>query len=452
MHEPQPLVLMVGRESDGARALVAILRGSGLEVAWARDGEGALNALDQIEPAGLVCELHAPRIDGMTVLRRALGRNPEVCAVLVADDPTSDAAVEAFRRGAYDVQPRPPAPERLLAVMRRGLAHQTLIRRLAEAESRLDERFGIEGLTGRSRGMARVLEQVRQIAPTRAAVLLEGEPGTGKGVVAQAIHHSSPRRGERFVWLDCGALGPDVVEGELFGRERGVSEAASPQRGRVELADGGTLFLDDVAALPPPAQVRLLRVVQDRAFERVGGTETTRADVRLVASTHRDLAAAVRDGRFREDLAQRLAVVRIPLPPLRERRDDLPLLVERFVREFNREHGRKVTGVARGALERLMSYEWPGNVRELRNTLEGMIVFAEGRRALDLSDLPLHLRGAQPGEDRLGVEVGMTVEAAERRLIEATLRFTGDDKTRAAAMLGIGLRTLYRKIKQYGVR
>jgi DNA-binding NtrC family response regulator len=198
--------------------------------------------------------------------------------------------------------------------------------------------------------------------------------------------------------------------------------------------------------------VRLLRVVQDRAFERVGGTETTRADVRLVASTHRDLAAAVRDGRFREDLAQRLAVVRIPLPPLRERRDDLPLLVERFVREFNREHGRKVTGVARGALERLMSYEWPGNVRELRNTLEGMIVFAEGRRALDLSDLPLHLRGAQPGEDRLGVEVGMTVEAAERRLIEATLRFTGDDKTRAAAMLGIGLRTLYRKIKQYGVR
>jgi DNA-binding NtrC family response regulator len=296
-----------------------------------------------------------------------------------------------------------------------------------------------------------MMEQVRQIASTRATVLLEGEPGAGKGLVAHVLHQASPRKGGRFVTLSCTALDGGVMEEELFGDERpGI--AGAPRRGAIELADGGTLSLEDVGSAPAGVQAKLLRVLQDRAFERVGGTETLRADVRLVASTTRDLAEDVRAGRFREDLFQRLAVVRIAVPPLRERREDIPLLVEGFIREFNREHTRRVTGITRGVLERLALYPWPGNVRELRNAIEGMVVFAEGRRALDLSDLPDHLRELKREGGRLELAVGMTVDEAEKRLITATLQHTGNDKTRAAAMLGIGLRTLYRKLKRYDPR
>jgi transcriptional regulator with PAS, ATPase and Fis domain len=283
-------------------------------------------------------------------------------------------------------------------------------------------------------------------------VLIEGETGTGKGLVAQAIHQNSPRKAERFVWVNCGALAEGVIESELFGHERGAfTGAAAMRRGRFELADGGTLFLDEIAETPPSVQVKLLRVLQDRAFERVGGSETLRTDVRLIAATNRDLAGEVKAGRFREDLFYRLSVVRIQMPALRERSEDVPLLVETFLREFNREHGRKVTGLTRGALDRLIRYPWPGNVRELKNTIEGMVVFAEGRRPLDLSDLPNAVREVETEGESLSVSVGMTVDEAERQLIAATLRHTGQDKTRAAQMLGIGLRTLYRKIKQYAI-
>jgi DNA-binding NtrC family response regulator len=244
-----------------------------------------------------------------------------------------------------------------------------------------------------------------------------------------------------------------VIEGELFGHEKGaLSGSSARQRGRFELAEGGTLFLDEIGETPPAVQVKLLRALQDRSFERVGSSETVRADVRLIAATQRDLAADVRSGRFREDLFQRLGVVRIGMPPLRERREDIPLLVEQFLAEFNREHGRRVTGITRGVLDRMLRHPWAGNVRELRNAVEGMVVFAEGRRALDLSDLPAGLRELESPGETLEVAVGVTVEEVERRLIEATLRHTGRDKPRAAAMLGIGLRTLYRKLERYGIR
>jgi DNA-binding NtrC family response regulator len=362
-------------------------------------------------------------------------------------------AVEAMRQGAADFQVKPLNHEKLHAVLSQGLERQALAARVAEMEAQLDERFGLERFTGRSRAIVGVMEQVRHIASTRATVLLEGETGTGKGLVAQAIHQNSPRKGERFVWVNCGALAEGVIESELFGHERGAFTGASGlRRGRFELADGGTLFLDEVGELPPAVQVKLLRVLQERSFERVGGADTLKVDVRLVAATNRELAAEVRAGRFREDLFYRLSVVRVQMPPLRDRRDDIPLLVETFLREFNREHGRRVTGITRGVLDRLRRYPWPGNVRELRNTIEGMVVFAEGRRALDLSDLPDALREVESAGEKLELQVGMTVDEAERQLIAATLRHCGNDKPRAAAMLGIGLRTLYRKLKQYAVR
>ena len=448
MRDERPRVLVVDREGEATKSLLAFLRGHDLEVVWARDGESGYNALDATRVDCLVTELRIHRIDGMALLRRAHERNPEVCAVLIAEGADVDMAVEAMRRGAADFQVKPVNHEKLLAVLRQGLERQALAARVAEMEAQLDERFGVERLTGRSRAIVRVMEQVRHIASTRATVLIEGETGTGKGLVAQAVHRLSPRKAERFVWVNCGALAEGVIESELFGHERGAFTGASAmRRGRFELADGGTLFLDEIGELSPTVQVKLLRVLQDRSFERVGGSETLRTDVRLIAATNRDLATEVRAGRFREDLFYRLGVVRIGMPPLRERPEDIPLLVEGFIREFDREHGRKVTGITRGVLDRLVRYPWPGNVRQLRNTVEGMVVFAEGRRALDLSDLPDALREVESAGEKLELRVGMTVAEAERQLVAATLRHCGNDKPRAAAMLGIGLRTLYRKLK-----
>jgi DNA-binding NtrC family response regulator len=312
-----------------------------------------------------------------------------------------------------------------------------------------DEGRGFERLVGHSRAVTRVIEQARHVATTRATVLIEGEPGTGKGLVAQAIHEDGPRRAGPFVRVRIGTLPADVVEAELFGSER---ETDTPRRGRFEGAAGGTLYLDEIGEAPEAAQIRLLRAIQERGFERAGGTETLRSDVRLIAGTQRDLAADVHAGRFREELYYRLGGVRVRIPPLRDRLEDIPLLVESFLTRFNREHGRRVTGITRGALDRLAAYAWPGNVRELENVVEGMVVGARGRRTLDLSDLPSPLRDPAGAAPRLELSVGMTVEEAERQLIAATLRYTGDDKPRAAAMLGIGLRTLYRKIKAHRIR
>ena len=449
MLKDKATVLVVDRESDATRALVAFLREHGLEVVWSRDGEGAYNALDATQVDCLVTELRVHRIDGMALLRLARERNPDVCAVLITEGADVDKAVEATRQGAADFQAKPLNHDKLLAVLRQGLERQALVARVAEMEAQLDERFGFERLTGRSPALLGVMEQVRHVASTRATVLIEGETGTGKGLVAQAIHQNSPRKSDRFVWVNCGALAEGVIESELFGHERGAFTGANAlRRGRFELADGGTLFLDEIAETSPAVQVKLLRVLQDRAFERVGGTDTIKTDVRLIAATNRELAAEVKAGRFRDDLYYRLSVVRIQMPPLRERSEDIPLLVEAFLREFNREHGRRVTGITRGVLDRLMRYPWPGNVRELRNTVEGMVVFARGRRPLDLSDLPDALREVESAGEKLELRVGMTVDEAERQLIAATLRHCGNDKPRAAAMLGIGLRTLYRKLKQ----
>jgi DNA-binding NtrC family response regulator len=448
MLKERPTVLVVDREGEATTALIAFLRGRDLDVVWARDGEGAHNALDATRVDCLVTELRVQRIDGLTLLRRARERNPEVCAVLITEGADVDKAVEAMRQGAADFQVKPLNHEKLLAVLRQGLARQALVARVAEMEAQLDERFGLEQLTGRSRAIVSVMEQVRHIASTRATVLIEGETGTGKGLVAQAIHQNSGRKTERFVWVNCGALASGVIESELFGHERGAFTGASAlRRGRFELADGGTIFLDEIGEAPPVVQVKLLRVLQDRSFERVGGGETLKVDVRLIAATNRDLAGEVKGGRFREDLFYRLGVVRVRMPSLRERPEDIPLLVEGFIREFDREHGRRVTGITRGVLDRLMRYPWPGNVRELRNTIEGMVVFAEGRRALGLSDLPDALREVESAGEKLELRVGMTVAEAERQLMVATLRHCGNDKPRAAAMLGIGLRTLYRKLK-----
>ena len=298
-------------------------------------------------------------------------------------------------------------------------------------------------LTGHSRAIQRVRDQVRHLAATRAPVLLEGEAGPGKSVVARALHHNGPRRERRFERVQCGELSGDLLEVGLFGAEQGGT------RGALERADGGTLFVDEVDRAPAAVQVRLLRFLQERAFERAGGARVRRADVRLVAASDGDLLGAVRAGRFRDDLYNQLAVTRVHLPPLRDRIEDLPLLVEELVRGANREHGRRVPGVTRGVLDAFESHAWPGNVSELKNVIDGMVATARGRRPLGPESLPEAFGGGRSAGERLGITVGMTVEAAERRLVEATLEHTGGDKRRAAEMLGMGLKTLYRRLESW---
>ena len=449
-----PQALVVAKDSDDVKELLAALESWGFKTVWAKDGEAGYNVLDGPEVLdALITELNVQRIDGMRLLSVAKQRNPEICVIMIASDADIELATEAMRQGAYDFQTKPLNLKKIKVVLDRGLSLQRLAFEVTDLHRRLDQRYGFHNLIGNSRGMVAVYNMIRQIAPTRATVLIMGETGTGKGVAAQTIHQNSSRRDAPFVTLNCASLAEGVIESELFGHERGAfTGAIQTHKGRFEIADGGTLFLDEVSEMSLATQAKLLHVIEDREFERVGGTRPIKVDVRLIAATNRDLEQQVKEGKFREDLFFRLNVVTIKLPPLRERKQDIPRLVEAFLREFNIEHEKYITGISRGAMDLLMQYHWPGNVRELKNTIEGMMVLSASGRLLDVSDLPEHiLRQVElktPAAD-IHVRVGMTMEEIEKIAIEHTLRSVGYDKQKAAEILGIGLRTLYRKQKRY---
>ena len=449
-----PQALVVAKDSDDVKELLAALDSWGFKTVWAKDGEAGYNVLDGPEVLhALITELNVHRIDGLRLLSVAKQRNPEICVIMIASDADIELATEAMRQGAYDFQTKPLNLMKMKAVLDRGLSLQRLAFEVTDLHRRLDQRYGFHNLIGNSRGMVAVYNMIRQIAPTRATVLIMGETGTGKGVAAQTIHQNSSRRDAPFVTLNCASLAEGVIESELFGHERGAfTGAVQTHKGRFEIADGGTLFLDEVSEMSLATQAKLLHVIEDREFERVGGTRPIKVDVRLIAATNRELEQQVKEGKFREDLFFRLNVVSIKLPPLRERKQDIPRLVEAFLREFNIEHEKYITGISRGAMDLLMQYHWPGNVRELKNTIEGMMVLSASGRMLDVSDLPEHiLRQVElktPAAD-IHVRVGMTMEEIEKIAIEHTLRSVGYDKQKAAEILGIGLRTLYRKQKRY---
>jgi DNA-binding NtrC family response regulator len=442
-------VLVAEPDAATARPLAARLRARGNEVVIARDAEGAINALARAPFDALVCALGAPPLDGLAVLAAARARRPGVCAVLVAAPPVLERAVEAMRLGAWDVLARPAGADDVLASLHRGLEHASRAARADHRDEGRERRVGPLALTGGSRAIRRALEQVQHVAPTRAPVLIEGEEGTGRSVVARMLHSGSARADGPFVWADCSPQPEGVLEAELCGLE----PFGGPERpGRIELAEGGTLVLHEVEHLPARAQVVILRLLQDRTVERVGGAHSRRVDVRVLATTSRDLGEAARAGAFRGDLVDALALVRIALPPLRERREDIPLLVEQLVGEVAREHGRRRRRLTRGVVDRLVAHDWPGNVAELKRVLEGVIVTARGRGPIDVSALPTRLRDTSPAHDAPHIEVGMTLAESERALVEATMRQTGGDKPLAAEMLGIGLRTLYRMLDRHGLR
>jgi len=449
--EAAPRVLIVDQPSDETLALRAFLEARGYSSLWAKDGEEGFNILERERIDVLIAELRAHRIDGLKLLEVARRLNSEVCAVLIAEHPELGVATEAMRRGAYDVQTKPLNLDKLAAVLERGVSHQRLVLLAGDLQERLEERYGLESLIGISPGMLRVGAAVRQVAPTDSTVLIYGETGTGKELVAQALHQNGARKSGPFVRLHCAALAAGLIESELFGHVRGsFTGAVGDRAGRFEAADGGSLLLDEVSEIPVAVQAKLLHVLETGSFERVGSTRPLHADVRLIAATNRRLEPLIGSGEFRADLYYRLRVVTLELPPLRERKGDLPLLLEHFLRDANLRHGRRVGGLTRGAMHLLSRHAWPGNVRELKNLIEGIVVMKAGGGPIDVADLPEHLRHPAAESGDIHLQVGMTLSEIEKIAIDETLKSSGYDKKRAAELLGIGLRTLYRKCKEHG--
>ncbi|MGY8822346.1 MAG: sigma-54-dependent transcriptional regulator [Candidatus Latescibacterota bacterium] len=448
-----PRILTVLPESAAVKELVAYLERQDFDVIWVREGQSAYEILDSEAVDALIYPLRQPRIDGLRLQEIARSRNASICAIAIATPEEIELGIEAMRQGAYDFQLLPLNLAKIGAVLERGLSYQQLVGEVSDLQRRLDERYRFGGIARRSSLWQRIYRQVEQVSQSRASVLIRGETGTGKGEIAKAIHQQSRRRAEAFVEVNCGALPEGVVESELFGHEKGAfTGATTARKGRFELADGGTLFLDEVGDIPLPTQVKLLRVIQDGRFERVGATQTRGIDVRFITATHRDLDSMVESGAYRADLFYRLNVVTIEIPPLRECREDIPLLVDEFVRQFAADNGKSIEGINSRALDVLIEYDWPGNVRELKNCIEGMVVMRSRDGNLEVDDIPRYINRRERSFPGVGFRVGMSMKAMEKIAIEETLKAVGNDRRRAAEILEIGLSTLYRKEIEYELR
>jgi len=451
--QPPSAILLVDDHAAHAEALAAGLEALPVATDIATGGKEALDKLAARPYDLVITDLVMSDLDGMEVLREAKGRSPDTEVIVVTGYATVENAVAAMQQGAATYLRKPVNLDELRAVVRGVLEKQALRRTNVELRRELDARFGFEGIVGNSPRMLRLVETLRQIAPTDATVLIYGESGTGKELVARALHTNSPRCAKRFVALNCAALSEGILESELFGHEKGsFTGAAAARVGRFEYADGGTLLLDEVGDMPPSTQVKLLRVLEQSEITRVGSNAPIHVDVRIVAATHRRLEALVKEGKFREDLYFRLRVVTLNIPPLRERRDDIPLLADHFLREIAASYNKPIADIAPDARRRLAAYDWPGNVRELRNAIEHMAVVTSDP-VLGVDDLPDYI---VPGEPPPALEaapqlVGISLEQAERELLRNTLASVGGNRVEAARILGIGERTLYRKIKEYGL-
>ncbi|MBP1678375.1 MAG: sigma-54-dependent Fis family transcriptional regulator, partial [Bacteroidetes bacterium] len=381
------------------------------------------------------------------LLKAAKTIAPDVEVIVITGHGTVEDAVEAMKEGAYDFITKPFKRVQVERVIRRAAEKQALALQNRRLEARLDELQRVGSIVGTSPVILKTLELVRQIAPSTATVLIQGESGTGKELIADAIHHGSPRREQAFIKVNCAALPEPLLESELFGHERGAfTGAVARKEGRFELADGGTLFMDEIGDISVAMQAKLLRVLQSGEFERVGGTRTLKVDVRVVAATNTDLAALVREKRFREDLYYRLNVITIQLPPLRDRQEDIPLLAHHFLRRYTVKNAKPLGGFTEEAMDLLQTYAWPGNVRELENAIERAVVLTRSDLITPV-DLPETLVRSDQAARHLVISIGTPLEEVEDRLIDETLRYTKGDKTLAAKLLGIATRTIYRRMK-----
>jgi len=441
-------VLVVDDEASARSTLAELLKGEGYTVDTAADGFKALGKLEQLSPSLVLSDLNMPGMDGVELLRKLKEAHPELPVVLMTAFGGVETAVSAMREGASDYLTKPLNLDELLIVVERALEQSKLRREASNLRGQLRERYSFDNIVGTSLEMQHVFKVVSQVAPSRATVLLTGESGTGKELVAAAIHHHSPRAQGPFVRLHCAALADSLLESELFGHERGAFTGADRKReGRFEQANGGTLFLDEIGEISLATQVKLLRVLQERELERVGGGQTIHVDVRVIAATNRDLKAMVADGRFREDLYYRLNVINLPLPALRHRPSDVPPLAMHFLKRYAGENAKELTSISDEALTLLVAYPWPGNVRELENVIERAVVTAEGR-VLEVQHLPPEL-GATARRGGAPIIPGASMDEIERHAILKTMEFAGGSTSKAAEILGISVRKIQYKLQEY---
>lgn len=444
-------ILIIDDERGTREAMGKFLR-LDYDITLAEDGEKGINLLNRNHYDLILSDIRMePGPSGLDVLAASLKLTPPPPCILFTAYGSIETAVEAVKQGAFDFVTKPVNFDRLEIIIRRALESVSLKEENTELKRKLGSSFGVKGMIGNSAKMKNIIETIEQVAPTRTTVLITGESGTGKELVAQAIHQCSGRTG-KFVPVHCSALPDNLIESELFGHERGAfTGAVEMRKGRFELAEGGTIFLDEIGEIPLHIQVKLLRVLESRSFERIGGSETIVTDARVVAATNRDLKKMVEEGTFREDLFYRLDVVSLEIPPLRERKEDIPLLVKHYLDVFNKENGKDI-GITETAMASLCAYAWPGNIRELRNCVERMVVLCRGKM-IELENVPVDIReGVTPGIAKTVLsQPSCDLECNEKMLIERALNECGGNRTKAAEKLGISRRTLHRKLHTYNL-
>jgi two-component system response regulator HydG len=446
--KPRARVLVADDESSARSGLATLLRDEGFDVWLAEDGFKALTRIQEEAPDVLITDLRMPGLDGIELLRRAREVDPKIIVVLVTAYADVETAVRAMQEGAEHYLTKPIQIDELVLVMNRALERRELREETTQLRARLKDHLSLDNIVGASPAMQAVFNVIEQVAPTKVSVLITGESGTGKELVAQAIHENSPRSGGPFVKLHCAALAETILESELFGHEKGAFTGSIARReGRFKQADGGTLFLDEIGDISASIQVKLLRFLQERTFERVGGNETLKVDVRIIAATNRDLTAEVAAGRFREDLYYRLNVVPIEMPPLRARPSDLLPLATHFLQRVAKDNGKHIEGFADDAIERISAYRWPGNVRELENVIERAVVLCDGPK-LTAKHLPAGVGAVSRGTIRIP---GSTMGEIERHAILTTLEACGGRTAQAAQMLDISVRKIQYKLHEYGI-
>ncbi|MEE9292522.1 MAG: sigma-54 dependent transcriptional regulator [Acidobacteriota bacterium] len=454
MPEVKGQILVIDDDEGNRKSTELALRKDGYAVSSFATGEEGLEHLRQVGADLLVTDLRMPTMDGLEVLKRAKTVDPGIAVLMITGFGSVESAVDAMKQGADDYLQKPVNLVELRKRVAAGVEKRRLSQEVVRLKARLQEKFSFGQIIGSSEGMQQVLHNLSLVAPTRSTVLITGESGTGKELIANALHQNSPRAEERFLPINCAAIPADILESELFGHERGAFTGAVQRKaGKFELADRGTLFLDEIGELSIGLQAKLLRFLEDRSFMRVGGTETIRVDVRIIAASNADLEERVAAGSFRSDLYYRLKVVTIQIPPIRERVEDIPLLVHRFLEMFKEENGRPELSLDPEALEVMLRCRWDGNVREIRNLIESLVVLAPPERmSIRLEDLPDNYRSPSPRRlaDAASAGPARTMDEIEKEAILRTLEETGGNRTRAAEILGIGLRTLQRKLREYG--
>ncbi|MCU0962353.1 MAG: sigma-54 dependent transcriptional regulator [Pirellulaceae bacterium] len=448
-------VLIVDNDPALAQTMAESLERVGYPCRVATSGPEGARHIEQDAYDVVITDLVMNDVDGMELLARAKQRLPDAEVIMVTGHASVPLAVEAMQQGAFSFLEKPITPNRLRAVTQRAADAVRLRRDNLELNKRLDERFGFEGIVYASDSMKRVMERVKRIAPTDATVLITGASGTGKELIAQAIHQNSPRKGKRLFPLNCAAVAENLVESELFGHVKGAyTDARTDRVGAFEYANGGTLFLDEIGDMPRATQTKLLRVLEENSIMRVGDNKRIDVNVRVLSATNRSLEEAIAQGEFREDLYYRLKVVTVHLPALAERREDVVPLMEHFRRQFAKHHRKTVDRFSADVRRRFFEFHWPGNVRQLRNAVETMVVL-DGDAVLDVDDLPPELAAARPaapaGPACLDQFVGQPLDAYEKHAIQQTLKLTSGNREEAARILGIGVRTLYRKLEKYAL-